>query len=191
MHPKPTRGRKADIRARMRRTGESYSVAARRLAEQDERQHQGRAAAPPAGAHGHAGPDLSGLAASPFAAGEPVDIERASALIAACRAGCPSCQAELVPATVGDRRLVAVLAGTVYAPLPTPGMIAAPATRMWHALLSELGPQAAAAFLTDEMAEADVAALLEDALDHWAVGGAGVPEIITLDLDDPHAWEAR
>lgn len=167
--PKKDRARKADARARQRATGAPY------------------AAANSGADHRHPAPDLSMLDGSAYSGGRPVDTPAAAALVGACRAGCGPCQQSLIERAVQDRVLVAVLVGAVYGMLPVAGFLAAPTTRRVHPLARQAhdsGDGAPLLAAVDALDEDDLADLLDDALDHWAAGGADL-EVHTLPADDP------
>ncbi|MFI6883953.1 hypothetical protein [Streptosporangium canum] len=135
-------------------------------------------------AHQHPAPDLAVLGDLPYAAGRPVDLPLAVAAVAACRAGCRPCQASVIPLLLADRATIAVLAGAVYGLLPVAGSFASPATRTWQPLARQAngsGDGAAALVALERMPAEEVADLLDDALDHWAAGGADLTPIL-LDL---------
>jgi hypothetical protein len=138
--------------------------------------------------HQHPAPDLSALAGLPYGGGRRVDVDLAARLVGACRAGCRPCQDSLIPKALGDRALVAVLAGAVYGMLPTGGAFASAATRAWMPAARAArasGDGTAALAALEAMEAGDVAELLEDALDHWAAGGAGPDLFQVVDLDPP------
>lgn len=127
--------------------------------------------------HRHPGPDMSILEGLPYAAGRPVDLAMAGAVVGACRAGCRPCLDSLIPKLLqGDRATVAVLAGAVYGLVPTTGgPLASAVTRAWvpkARAAHDSGDGSDALGAVDAMLAGDVAALLDDALDHWAAGGA-------------------
>ncbi|MFI6513285.1 hypothetical protein ACIBCT_37265 [Streptosporangium sp. NPDC050855] len=167
-----TDNRKRAIRERMATTGEPYSQAALHV--------------------DHSAPDLRFLAELPYAAGQTVDLRLAAATVAGCRAGCASCQKLLIPRLLADRPTVAVLAGGVYGLWPTAGPLASPPTRAWHPLVRQAhdsgeGTRAWAAI--EAMSDGDLAQVLDDALDHWAAGGATIASPVLLDLPHDQADE--
>ncbi|QHC33857.1 hypothetical protein [Streptomyces sp. HF10] len=107
-----------------------------------------------------------------------LDLDLAARLVAACRAGCQPCQQTLIPKVVKEKRAtLAALAGAVYGAVPTVGFAASDTTRQWAplartAMQAGSGDEAFAA--VDAMDEAAAAALLDDALDHWAMGDGPV-----------------
>lgn len=157
-------GRKQRAKNRSRRTGAAYvSAAAGTL-------------------HHHTPlPDMSALDTVPGLPGLFVDKDLAARLVAACRAGCRPCQSSLTPKVVEDRATLLALAGAIYTTLPTTGSLAAATTQAWaplaRAAYDDLGaaPDMLEAF--DAMSAAQRSELLEDALDHWAVGGASAEEL--------------
>ncbi len=175
----PTDKRKRAIRARMAATGEPYSEAARHV----DQAHGGDG-----DVHQHPAPDLSVLDGLTLSAGRPVDLPLAAAVVGACRAGCGPCQDTLIPQllAVEDRATIAVLAGAVYGLVGAPGVFASPTTRAWQPLARaahESGDNTAALAALDQMTDQAVAELLDDALDHWAAGGADITPIL-LDLGE-------
>ncbi|MEW1551336.1 hypothetical protein [Streptomyces tsukubensis] len=130
-------------------------------------------------------PDVDVLTRVPQAAGRTLDLVLAARLVAACRAGCQPCQRSLArKLRTEERGTLAALAGAVYGPLPSPGFVASQATQEWAPLAraGKADPVAAAAALAAVEAMSDDAAsdLLEDALDHWAVGGIGADEVTDM-----------
>ncbi|MET9067779.1 hypothetical protein [Streptosporangium sandarakinum] len=167
-----TDNRKRAVRERMAITGEPYSEAALHI--------------------DHPAPDLRFLPELPYAAGRAVNLRLATATVAGCRAGCASCQKLLIPRLLADRPTVAVLAGGVYGLWPGAGPLASPSTRAWHPLVRQAhesgdGTQAWAAI--EAMSDGDLAQVLDDALDHWAAGGAPLTAVL-LDLPDDQDDEA-
>lgn len=173
--------RKKQARRAQRRSGASYTSAA-------------------AGTlHTHPTPDLSFLSGLPYSGGRPVDLDTAAALVAACRAGCRPCQESLFTHLLNGERArptVALLAGFVLALWPRPISTSA-AVVAWHPLAraahdSDDGSAALAAL--EAMPSEAVEELLDEVLDHWALGGLGAEtgspvslHILTLpnDPDDP------
>ncbi|MFB6629979.1 hypothetical protein ACFCWY_08795 [Streptomyces sp. NPDC056362] len=134
-------------------------------------------------------PDMSALDAVPGLPGLFVDKDLAARLVAACRAGCTPCQSSLTPKAIEDRATLLSLAGAIYGTLPAPGPIASATTQTWAPLAraahEDLGaaPDMLEAF--DAMSAAQRSELLEDALDHWAMGAplpAGLVERLVADL---------
>lgn len=139
--------------------------------------------------HDHPRPDLSILTGLPYGSAErPVDLDLATRLIGACRDGCRPCQDSLIARiTEGDRVTLAALAGAVYGLLPTAGPFAASATREWHPharRAHETGDAAAALAALDALPADYAAAVLDDALDHWAAGGLSPDQIRIVDLSE-------
>lgn len=69
---------------------------------------------------------------------------------------------------------------------PVAGALASPASRAWQPLARQArdsGDGAAALAAVEQMPQQDLAALLEDALDHWAAGGAEPAFHIVDDVD--------
>lgn len=126
-------------------------------------------------------PNMSVLDTVPGLPGLFVDKDLAERLVAACRAGCRPCQSSLTPKVVEDRATLLTLAGAIYTTLPTAGSLAAATTQAWaplaRAAYDDMGaaPDMLEAF--DAMSAAQRSELLEDALDHWAVGGASAEEL--------------
>jgi len=170
------RARKKAARRRVDRDDVSYREARRRLLAGDDP------------AHRHPAPDLSILADLPYADGRPVDAPLAVAVVGACRAGCRPCQETLIPALLADRATVAALAGAVYGLWPTAGLFASSPTLAWHPLVRqahESGDGAQAFTALEAMSADELAQLLDDALEHWAAGGADFkPTMLDLEVDD-------
>ncbi|MEW1926393.1 hypothetical protein [Streptomyces sp. NPDC088360] len=127
-------------------------------------------------------PDMTVLTETPYLAGQNVDTELAARLVAACRTGCRPCQTTLARKLRTEQRpTLTALAAAVYATLPTPGFVASPTTQEWAPLAraGKSDPTAAAEALAvvAAMDDASASELLEDALDHWAMGGATAEEI--------------
>ncbi|WP_030372434.1 hypothetical protein [Streptomyces rimosus] len=142
-----------------------------------ERTGASRASAATGNVHSHTPlPDMTLLADLPYGAGRELDTDLAARLVAACRTACKPCQASLaLKLRTEQRPTVAALAGAVYGELAgRVGMtFASSATRTWAPLAQAAtssgdGSQALAA--VEAMDDATVSALLEDALDHWAMG---------------------
>ncbi|MFF3617483.1 hypothetical protein [Streptomyces sp. NPDC002580] len=131
-------------------------------------------------------PDMAILNGFPFLAGEDVDTDLAARLVAACRIGCQPCQKTMTAKVVkGHRPTLAALAAAVYGVLPLPpGPAASPTTRSWEPLAKaaktdrDAGVEALAAVM--RMDDEAAAELLDDALDHWAVGGATPEQIADI-----------
>jgi hypothetical protein len=134
--------------------------------------------------HQHPGPVLGFLADLPFSAGRGVNAELATAIVAACRAGCRSCQDTLIPRLLTERPTVAVLACAVFGWLPGAGL-ASETTRVWQPLAQQAhrdGDGTAAFDAVAAMTSEQASDLLEDALDMWAAGAADV-HLVQLDND--------
>jgi hypothetical protein len=147
-------------------------------------------------AHRHPIPELAPLLEPlPYACGRPVEVELAAVVVGACRAGCGPCQDSLVPGLYRHHATVATLAGATFGLWPTPGLLAAPATRTWHPLARaarETGDGAAALAAVEAMTEAEVAELVSDALDHWAaVAGSIAFHTIPVGDDRPESAESE
>ncbi|MFD4555259.1 hypothetical protein ACFWP5_13230 [Streptomyces sp. NPDC058469] len=154
-------GKKQRAKKRQDRTGAAYSSAAAGTT------------------HTHTPlPDLSALPLVPHGSWRVLDLDLAARLVAACRAGCQPCQQTLIPKVVKeDRATLAALAGAVYGAVPTVGFAASDPTRQWAplartAMQAGTGDEAFAA--VEAMDETAAAALLDDALDHWAMGDGPV-----------------
>ncbi|MFZ3476019.1 hypothetical protein ACODT4_44315 [Streptomyces sp. 2.9] len=158
-------GKKQRARAKARRTGAGYASAAAGTA------------------HEHLPlPDMNILTSVPHSCGRPLDLDLAARLVAACRSACRPCQKSLA----GQMRLpeqratLAALAGAIYGTLPAAGAFASETTHTWALLAraATAGAQGSAALAAVEaMAEPQASELLEDALDHWAMGGASAEEL--------------
>ncbi|MEU6718326.1 hypothetical protein ABZ897_43245 [Nonomuraea sp. NPDC046802] len=136
--------------------------------------------------HEHPAVDLLFLVNAPYACGQPIDLDLAAKVVAACRAGCVSCQTTLIPLLEADRATIAVLAGSLYVLLPGGLGSLPPVAQAWqplamHARLSNDGWQALAAL--QAMNDTDVHDLLDNVLDHWAAGGADL-RFLALALHD-------
>ncbi|MFG1858935.1 hypothetical protein ACGFJT_44370 [Actinomadura geliboluensis] len=139
--------------------------------------------------HRHPAPDLTTLRDLPYGTDDrPVNLELAARTIAARRAGCASCQDLLIDRLMdGDRVTIATIAGAVYGLLPWPGSVASSATRRWHPYAQHAHRTGTAGFALTEleaMSATDVRLLLDDALDHWAVGGLTPDQIHIVNLTD-------
>lgn len=140
-------------------------------------------------------PDMSVLKGLPHVRDREVDLDLAARLVAACRTACQPCQRSLTKKMVEDRVTLTALAAAPYSTLPTPGAFASPTTRAWAPLaragmaLAKEGPtmaavtdmlqgqalmgaDATALTSVEQMTPEQASELLEDALDHWAMGGA-------------------
>lgn len=152
-------GKKQRARQRARRSGASHASSA-------------------AGAlHAHQPlPDMTALAHVPHGGGRQIDTDLAARLVAACRAACPSCQRTLAQQLRTEQLpTLAALAGAVYGELAgtSPGMLASQATHAWSPLAQQAqagGDGGAALAAVEAMDTTACSDLLEDALDHWAVG---------------------
>ncbi|GAA5083297.1 hypothetical protein [Streptomyces similanensis] len=158
-------GKKQRAKQRSRRTGAAHASAAANSLHRHEPL-----------------PDMAILEELPHHAGRELDTELAARLVAACRTGCKPCQRTLAKKLRTEQRPTLVaLAAAVYATLPTPGFTASPTTRTWAPLAragkTDASAAADALAAVEAMTDADASDLLEDALDHWAVGGASPEEI--------------
>ncbi|MEV6357935.1 hypothetical protein [Streptomyces hydrogenans] len=157
-------GKKQRAKNKARRTGAAYASAA-------------------AGTlHQHTPlPDMSALDTVPALPGLFVDKDLSARLVAACRAGCRPCQSSLTPKVVEDRATLLALAWAIYTTLPTAGALATATTQEWaplaRAAYDDMGaaPDMLEAF--GAMSAVQRSELLEDALDHWAVGEASAQEL--------------
>ncbi|MEW1657916.1 hypothetical protein [Streptomyces sp. NPDC093707] len=160
--------KKSRDKARAERTGASRSSAATGRAH-----HHDRA------------PDLSMLTELPYAAGQPVNLDFASRMVAACWAACRPCQETIAQKVVDRHRpTLAALAGAVYGLELNANIAYSPvvsaATKSWAPLAraaTNSGDGTAAYTAVAEMPADQAADLLNDALDHWAMGGATPEEI--------------
>jgi hypothetical protein len=128
-------------------------------------------------------PDMDVLSLVPHGDGRVLDLGLAARLVAACRAGCGPCQKSLSRRIRQDRPTLAALVGVVFGTLPTPGMFASATTREWAPLAraAKADNDGAPAFAAVEaMTDQQIAELLEDALDHWAAGGATEEQIADM-----------
>jgi hypothetical protein len=165
-------GKKSRARQRAQRTGAAHQSAATRTT------------------HTHVPlPDMAVLTGLPYGAGGKVNIELAARLVAACRAGCRPCQTSLARKVRADRPTLAVLAGAVFGLSLNASVrhspVVSPTTRAWSPLAlsaHESGDGTGAFAAVQEMTDADASELLEDALDHWAAGGAESDMIQILDV---------
>lgn len=125
-------------------------------------------------------PDMSILQDLPQAAGGKLNLDFAGRLVAAARAGCEPCQTSLMRKVIERHRAtLAALAGAVYGLKLNAGAqhstTVSAATRSWSPLAraaAETGDGTAAFAAVAEMDETQAAELLDDALNHWAAGGA-------------------
>jgi hypothetical protein len=139
-------------------------------------------------AHEHPLPDLTALQSLPYASADrPFALDLAARTIAACRAGCQPCQKSLIPRLLdGDRVTIAALA-SVFGLLPSPGALASDATRAWQPLAQRAqatGDVTAALQFLDTRPGEDLAIILDDALDQWALGGLTPDQIHIINLAD-------
>ncbi|MFE1841701.1 hypothetical protein [Streptomyces sviceus] len=123
-------------------------------------------------------PDMSILQGLPHSAGNKVDLDFAGRLVAAARSGCGPCQTSLMSKIVQRHRAtLAALAGAVY------GLeLNAGAQHSARVSAAESGDGTAAFSAVVQMDETQAAELLDDALTHWAAGGAGPDAFQFLDL---------
>ena len=153
-------GKKQRARRKAERTGASYASAAAGTTHVHE-----------------PSPDLAAFDAWPDSGlGQASDRDLAARLVAAARAGCRPCQGSLTEEACHiSRPTVASLAGAVYSGLAgiSPGAIASPTSRRWAPLAREAAARDDSTDATGRvlMMEAEeIRDLLEDALDHWAMG---------------------
>ncbi|MFJ4745456.1 hypothetical protein [Streptomyces sp. NPDC088775] len=137
-------------------------------------------------------PDMAVLEKLPHNAGRKLDLELAARLVAACRIRCQPCQRTLAGKLRAEQRpTLAALAAAIYAALPSPGFVASPTTQAWAPLAraGKTDPAVAAEALAavEEMDDRAASDLLEDALDHWALGGASAEEIADMVTVVPEA----
>ncbi|MEU0237675.1 hypothetical protein ABZ234_08285 [Nocardiopsis sp. NPDC006198] len=170
--PKHHRARKQQARREQRRTGAAYTSA---LAGTT---------------HTHPAPEMAMLAELAYVQGHPLDLERAAALVGACRAGCRPCQDSLIPLVAAHPATVAALTGAALGALP-PGLsllLGSRSTRSWIPLLHQAPPDGRAdapVTALQTMSPEQVREILEDGLDLWAAGGAPAPVFETLTVDHP------
>ncbi|MFI8265320.1 hypothetical protein [Streptomyces sp. NPDC085665] len=149
-----------------------------RARQRAQRTGTGHASAAANAAHTHTPiPDMTALAELPYAPGRELDSDLAARLVAACRTACKSCQKSLARKLRTEQRAtLAALAGAVYGGLAGRGgmTFSSSTTQAWTPLAraANANPAAGAEALAAVEAMDDVAAsdLLEDALDHWAMG---------------------
>jgi hypothetical protein len=135
-------------------------------------------------------PDMSILQGLPHSAGNKLNLDFAGRLVAAARSGCGPCQTSLMGKVVQRHRAtLSALAGAVYGLELNAGAQHSPsvsaATRSWSPLArsaAESGDGTAAFAAVAQMDETQAAELLDDALTHWAAGGAGPDVFQFLDL---------
>jgi hypothetical protein len=103
---------------------------------------------------------------------------------------CQPCQASLALKVRTHRPTLAALAGAVYGLSLNASLqhsaVVSPTTRAWQplALAAAASGDGTAAFTAvEEMDNAQASELLEDALDHWALGGVAEDVLKVLDLD--------
>ncbi|MFB8314732.1 hypothetical protein ACFC5T_40440 [Streptomyces sp. NPDC055961] len=162
-------GKKQRAKNKSRRTGAAYASAA-------------------AGTlHQHTPlPDMSAVEEISYLPDVFVDTGLAARLVAACRAGCQPCQRTLSKKVLAHEATLLGLASAIYGTMPA-GAVASAATKAWAPLAQAAtydggeAPEALEAFgalTADERSD-----LLEDALDHWAMGGLlpeGIDQIRSL-----------
>lgn len=153
-------GKKQRARRKADRTGASYASAAAGTTHVHE-----------------PSPDLAAFDAWPDSGlGLPADRDLAARLVAAARASCRPCQESLAEqARRVSRPTVAALAGAVYSGLAgiSAGVFASPTTRRWAPHAREAAARGDSTDATGRvimMEDEQVGDLLEDALDHWAMG---------------------
>ncbi|MFI8888622.1 hypothetical protein [Streptomyces sp. NPDC053813] len=168
-------GKKQRARQKSRRTGAAYASAAAGTT------------------HEHTPlPDMAVLEKLPHAAGRELDLDLAARLVAACRGRCQPCQRTLAGKLRAEQRpTLAALAAAIYATLPSPGFVASPTTQEWARLAragkTDAAVAAEALAAVETMDDAAASDLLEDALDHWAMGGASAEEIADMVTVVPEA----
>lgn len=161
-------GKKQRAKNRSRRTGAAHASAAANTLHRHEPL-----------------PDMAVLEGLPHHAGRELDTELAARLVAACRGRCLPCQRTLAQKLRTEQRPTLVaLAAAVYGTLPSPGFVASATTQAWAPLARAGKTDAAAAAealaAVEAMDDASASDLLEDTLDHWAMGGADPDEIADL-----------
>lgn len=168
-------GKKTRARQQARRTGAAYASAA-------------------AGStHEHTPlPDMTALTQIPYLAGRDLATDLAARLVAACRAACKPCQTSLAQKLRTEHRAtLAALAGAVYGELAGIGSmpLASTATKAWAPLAraAKAGHNNGSQTLAAVEAMNDTAAsdLLEDALDHWAMGNPLPANLVEKLADAP------
>ncbi|MEV5204214.1 hypothetical protein [Streptomyces sp. NPDC053720] len=161
-------GKKQRAKNRSRRTGAAHASAAANTLHRHEPL-----------------PDMAILEGLPHHAGRELDTELAARLVAACRGRCLPCQRTLAHKLRTEQRPTLVaLAAAIYGTLPSPGFVASATTQAWAPLAraGKTDPAAAAEALAavEAMDDASASDLLEDTLDHWAMGGASPDEIADM-----------
>ena len=129
-------------------------------------------------AHRHAGPPIEPVDGSGFGVERTADMRIASALIGACLEGCKPCQRSLADKVLaGDRLVVASLAGSIYAVLPSAGLSASPTMKAFYPLArdSRDGDGRQVLAYVEGLGTQELEDLLEAALDLWSSAGAPVP----------------
>ncbi|MFF6903346.1 hypothetical protein [Streptomyces hydrogenans] len=151
-------GKKQRAKSKSRRTGAAYASAAAGTTHQHDPM-----------------PDVSAVEEISYLPVEFVDTGLAARLVAAARAGCQPCQRTLSKQVVDDgRSTLLALAAAIYGHLPA-SSVASATTRGWAPLCraahEDMGeaPEMLEAFGVLSLQER--AELLEDVLDHWAMGG--------------------
>lgn len=163
-------GKKQRAKNKSRRTGAAYASAAAGTTHKHEPL-----------------PDMAALQTVPYLPDLFVDTNLAARLVAACRAACQPCQRTLAKKAVEHEATLLALTAAIYQTMPA-GPVASATTRAW-------APLARAAY--EDMGEATEALeafgalnaearsdLLEDALDHWAMGGPASEKEIADRLKD-------
>ncbi|WP_019982786.1 MULTISPECIES: hypothetical protein [unclassified Streptomyces] len=154
-----------------------------------ERTGASRASAATGNVHRHEPmPDMTILEGTPYAAGQRLNLDFAARLVAACWAKCGPCQESIARKVVERHRpTLAALAGAVYGlelnePVARSPHVSA-TTRSWAPLARAAAKSSdgtAAYAAVEQMTAEEAADLLEDALDHWALGGASTDEITDM-----------
>ncbi|MFD9687377.1 hypothetical protein ACFWXO_16655 [Kitasatospora sp. NPDC059088] len=158
--PQNRRSQKKKARKRAAATGQPYSAAASGTG------------------HQHLGPEIGTLDGRPWGVDRQVNMRPIQALIGAAMAGCLPCQRSATPAILGgDRLAVAAVAGMPLAamskmPASALASLSAPSRRLWEAnqqmITAGDADGSRVRTMVEEMSEADLAVVLDDALSLWA-----------------------
>ncbi|KOX13676.1 hypothetical protein [Nocardiopsis sp. NRRL B-16309] len=136
--------------------------------------------------HTHPAPDLASLADLPYTRGHRIELDRATALVGAARAGCGPCLDTLIPQVADSAATVAALAGGALGILPPVLAAALPdPARAWVRVLHEQADDAAPVHVLSLMPADHRRDLLETTVDFWAAGAAQPPVFETITLDEP------
>ncbi|MFJ4343240.1 hypothetical protein [Streptomyces sp. NPDC088915] len=163
-------GKKQRAKNRSRRTGAAYASAA-------------------AGAtHKHEPlPDMYALQAIPYLPDLFVNADLAARLVAACQVACQPCQRTLTKKVLGHEPTLLALTAAIYGTMPA-GPVASATTQAWaplaRAAQEDMGEAAEALEAFGALSVEARADLLEDALDHWTMGGPASEEEIADRLAD-------